>query len=102
MKFLKPRIIIPIIAIFLISATLAVIASPGSKDDPLITLSYINETVIPELKDYINSMFSGDAPAPQASAFTIVNVKAGDAVIGGEGTEFVLEFPVFDATEDNA
>jgi len=46
MKFVKPKIIIPIVAIFLVTAVIAAIASPGSGEDPLITLSYINEKVI--------------------------------------------------------
>ncbi len=93
MKFLKPKLIIPVVAISLITGA-AVIASPGSGDDPLITLSYINDKVIPEIKEYIDEKLSGSSPAQgtntASSAFTLVNVKANHKIIGGEGTEFVL------------
>jgi len=92
MKFLKPRIIVPIIAIFLVAATCAVIASPGGSDDPLITLSFINDKLIPEIKAYIDSKTPGGSSDGQnsASTFKLVNVKAGNKIIGHEGTEFVL------------
>lgn len=95
MKFVKPKIIIPIVAVFLIAATAAVIASPGSGEDPLITLSYINEKVIPEIKDYIDEKFASNEPDDKpndaaSSDFVLVNVKAGNQIIGAEGTQFVL------------
>lgn len=93
MKFLKPKIIIPVVAISLITAAIAV-ASPGSGDDPLITLSYINDKVIPEIKAYIDEKFSENSSAPSgttsSSDFSLVNVKANHKIIGDEGTQFVL------------
>jgi len=93
MKLLKPKIIVTVIAIFFLTAAV-VIASPGSGDDPLVTLSYITDEVIPEIKAYIDEKLS-DAPSsetkPAASSdFNLVNVKANHKIIGDEGTQFVL------------
>lgn len=94
MRFFKRGI--TVIAIFLITAASAVaIASPGSGDDPLITLSYIDDKVIPEIKAYIDEKISGIGSSPaqstgSVSEFNLVNVKANQKIIGGEGTQFVL------------
>lgn len=93
MKFLKPKIIITVIVIFFLTAAV-VIASPGSGDDPLVTLSYITDKVIPEIKAYIDEKLSNTAPNETkpvtSSDFSLVNVKANHKIIGGEGTQFVL------------
>ena len=99
MKFLKPRILIPLLAVFLTASAGAVmvIASPGDSNDPLITLSYINDTLIPQLKEYVDSKTaSGSTPSQSgstvtgSSGYTLVSVKAKHKIIGAEGTEFVL------------
>ena len=94
MKFLKPKVIITVIMIFLITAAAVVIASPGSGDDPLVTLSYITDKVIPEIKAYIDEKVSTTTPSETkpvtSSDFSLVNVKANHKIIGGEGTQFVL------------
>ena len=94
MKFLKPKIIISVIVIFFITAAAVVIASPGSGDDPLVTLSYITDKVIPEMKAYIDEKLSNVTPSETkpvtSSDFSLVNVKANHKIIGDEGTQFVL------------
>ena len=95
MKFLKPKIIIPVVVISLITAVAAVIASPGSGDDPLVTLSYITDKVIPEIKAYIDEKFSetnssNETVHTTAPDFNLVNVTANHKIIGDEGTQFVL------------
>ena len=97
MKILRAKILIPVALITAVIAATAVfaIASPGGEDDPLITLSYINDKVIPQLKEYIDEKLSsqpqGGTTVNQTSAgFTLVNVKANCKIIGAEGTEFVL------------
>lgn len=95
MKFFKAKILIPVIiaAIAVSAAALLAIASPGGDDDPLVTLSYINDTVIPQLKEYIDGKASdlqSGGSSSRAASFTLVNVKANHKIIGGEGTEFVL------------
>ncbi len=97
MKFSKSKILIPTIVVSAVIAasTFMAIASPGSEDDPLITLSYINEKVIPSLKEYIDSKISdapqkGETVNSASLGYTLVNVKANHKIIGAEGTEFVL------------
>ena len=53
MKILRAKILIPAALITAVIAATAVfaVASPGGEDDPLITLSYINDKVIPQLKE---------------------------------------------------
>lgn len=94
MKFLKPKIVIPAVFTLVLTAvtSIAVIATPGDSNDPIVTLSYINDTVIPQIKEYIDSKITS---APQTStgggsSYNLVNVKAGQKIIGSEGTEFVL------------
>lgn len=91
MKIFKPALISFIIAISLVTAIVA-IASPGGSDDPLITLSYINDKLIPEIKEYIDEKFAENPAAESGnpSSFVLVNVKANHKIIGDEGTEFVL------------
>lgn len=94
MKLLKPKILIPAaVGAALIGLTaVAVIATPGDGNDPIVTLSYINDTVIPSLKEYVDSKITSapQTPAGSSSSYNLVNVKAGQKIIGSEGTEFVL------------
>ena len=72
---------------------------PGSQQDPIITQSYLEEMVVPQLYDYINENIGNltkkiDAlPAQQgqdANKFNVVTVNAGQQLIGGAGTELIL------------
>ncbi len=94
MKLLKPKILIPAaVGAALIGLTaVAVIATPGDGNDPIVTLSYINDTVIPSLKEYVDSKIASapQTPTGSSSSYNLVNVKAGQKIIGSEGTEFVL------------
>ena len=59
-------------------------ADPGSTEDPLVTLSYINDVLMPQVKSYV------DSKSQAFSGFEIVNVKAGQTVIAGASTEMIL------------
>ena len=59
-------------------------ADPGSNDDPLVTLSYINDVLMPQVKSYV------DSKSQASGGFEIVNVKAGQTVIAGASTEMIL------------
>ena len=59
-------------------------ADPGSSDDPLVTLSYINDVLMPQVKSYV------DSKSQASGGFEIVNVKAGQTVIAGASTEMIL------------
>ena len=51
-------------------------ASPGSADDPLISKSYVDSTVIP----YVDKV----------STFTVISVPEGSILIGDAGCELIL------------
>jgi len=68
-------------------------AQPGSESDPVVTLSYIKDTVIPEIYEYIDSkirgLSSGDSAAEEAK-FEVAEVPAGKKVICDESCEIIL------------
>lgn len=97
-KKLKSSIFsVGIIALSLITVGQMVYAStkdPGSKDDPIVTLSYI-ELKLEQLKDYIDQKsFSSNQPEPnkptENSTFQVVEIKRGQSLIAGAGTEIIL------------
>lgn len=94
------------------------LASPGygTQDDPLVTLSYINETVIPqissdtekaaetakteaseqfagqidELKDSFDDKASSTQAASTTDVYSVVSLKSGQTVTCAPGTELIL------------
>ncbi len=66
----------------------------GSEEDPIVTLSYL-ELRISQLKDYIDQKsFSSDnsqSDRPEAgAAYEVVELKEGQYLIAGAGTEVIL------------
>ena len=89
-RFLK--ILIPVCLICVLMGSIAVFSEPGGTDDPVVTKSYIIDTVIPEIKEYVDQRIGnggGEAVARPAS-FTVVNMTAGQSLIGEAGTELIL------------
>lgn len=70
--------------VFVIGAasTIHIIASPGSGDDPLITLSYIEEVLMPNIRQTISEQ--------SPNSFKVVEVSAGQRLTCEAGTELVL------------
>ena len=58
-------------------------ASPGTQDDPLVSVSYVNEVIMPQIKSYVDSQQSGNS-------FQVIEVKKGQKIIGIQGTEYIL------------
>ena len=61
-------------------------AGPGTENDPLVSLSYVNDVLMPQFKSYVDSQVqqkSGDS-------FNVVELKKGQKIIGIQGTEFIL------------
>ena len=72
-----------------------VLAEPGASDDPLISKSYIENQLMPQIKQYIESRLaevggSGGAAAGTADKFNVVNASAGQQIICSAGTELIL------------
>ncbi|MBR3933386.1 MAG: hypothetical protein IKJ68_05720 [Clostridia bacterium] len=62
-------------------------ANPGTEEDPLVSLSYVNEVLMPQIKSYVDSQMQQE---PSGNTFQIVNVKKGQTIIGFQGTEMIL------------
>ncbi len=96
--------VVAVVALVSSLTTLAV-TNYGSSDDPLVTLSYLNETVTPSIQNKLNELLderldelarelgeSGGFPSGggQAAGFTVVTLNAGETVVCGVGTEIML------------
>ena len=69
------KIIISVVTVAVALTTVGtglLLANPGDSDDPIVTLSYVEEVVKKEL------------------SFQVVNMSKGDVLIGEAGTELVL------------
>jgi len=99
---LSKRIKAVVYATLVMLALSAIIAfaAPGDSNDPLISLSYITETLIPEIDarvdqkvlQRVNEAMKNYTPSSgsSSSSFVLVNVKKNQKVVGSEGTEFVI------------
>lgn len=84
-KILMRKISLTACALMFLSICLpGLAADPGSTEDPLVTLSYINDVLMPQVKSYV------DSKSQASGGFEIVNVKAGQTVIVGASTEMIL------------
>ena len=85
-KTLRKKIILTTIALLFLSVCLpGLAADPGSNEDPLVTLSYINNVLMPQVKSYVDSKATASN-----DGFEIVNLKGGQTVIAGASTEMIL------------
>ncbi len=68
-------------------------ASPGSENDPLVTLSYVDKR-FEELDTYLESKLDVQSDSSGAGVsqglFEILEVKAGSMIYLGDSTEFIL------------
>ncbi len=70
------------VMVFVLAAAIAIAANPGTEADPLISKSYIETVLKPELYAYIEQEAN--------QGFTVVNVDAGKTVVCEAGTELIL------------
>lgn len=89
MKNKKFRVIF-LIFILIVSVTtiFSVFAETGDGNDPLVSLSYIQNKVIPEIKEYIDEKLS--LTEGKSASFEVVNFKKGDVVLCEKSTELIL------------
>lgn len=80
----------------LIGTTIA-LAAPGGEDDPIISKSYIDSVVIPQITQYIDGKVSGIVSGngggnntAAAPVFEVIEVKNGQTLIGSKGCEMIL------------
>ena len=80
------------------TTSVSLAAEAGSSDDPLVTLSYLNETFMDSIMSRVdekiaqrNSQLSGQAGAGTAAdTFTVVTLSNGRTLTGGIGCEVML------------
>lgn len=78
-----------LIAISVINvAVKAEMTEPGSKSDPLVTKSYVDD-VINSLKKSLN-LLDSDKPKASLSNLEIIKLTRDQRLIGAEGTEIIL------------
>jgi len=96
-KIKSPIFSAAIITLALITVGQMVYAStkePGSKEDPIVTMSFV-ELKLDQLKDYVDQKsFSSNQPQPnnpgESATFEVVELKQGQSLIAGSGTEVIL------------
>ena len=64
-------------------------SEPGSVDDPLVTLSYVNNK-IDQIKEYIDLKISNSNSSGGSSELVVVELGQGEQIIGKAGTEIIL------------
>ena len=81
-----------ILAISLVLGGIAIsYAQPGGESDPVVTLSYIKDTVIPSIYDYIDDKLSAkDGGEAEAQVFSVLELSKGKKIICGAGAELIL------------
>ena len=96
MRFSKKIAALTTVTVLAVSGTIyqAVAAStsdPGTSSDPLVTKSYVDETVS-NLLEILNTGSGSASPSTQPQNMGYVPVKAvkGQIVVGGEGAEIIL------------
>ncbi|MGP1442113.1 MAG: hypothetical protein ACTTJ2_05740 [Anaerovoracaceae bacterium] len=70
----------------LIGAVAVYAASPGSDADPVVTKSYVDTAV----KNAISGAGGSSNTQASAGGYEIVHLKAGQSLLGNEGTEIIL------------
>ena len=86
---IKKSIIAVGAAVLLLGTTVA-FSEPGSNDDPLISLSYLNNS-IEQVKAYIDTKISNISGGTSSSnELKVIEVNQGQFLIGYTGTEIIL------------
>ncbi len=96
---MKEKLKIKILSVVTIMLVLVIIGQgvyastkePGSEGDPIITQSYL-ESEINKLKNYINQKISSPGSSDPSAGLTyeVVELKNGQCLIAGAGTEVIL------------
>ncbi len=96
----KLKKILTILIVTAILSTVMAYAAPGDNNDPLVTLSYITDVLLPDLESQISKKVTNEVKSAISNAdigsgsssdgFALVNIKSDYSIIGDEGTEFVV------------
>lgn len=72
-----------------LGAVLPVVADPGSSSDPLVSKSYIEDTLMPQIKTLISDEVA-KRDSKTGTSFTVVSLKAGQKLMCDAGCELIL------------
>ena len=90
----KLRFKVAAILVCIFSMFVTVLAEPGTDSDPLVSKSYIENYVLPQLKQYVESRIaeigSGGGNSDGGAKFTVVEAQQGSRIICAAGSEIVL------------
>lgn len=94
--FLRVSTLMAVCAVLIV--TVSVAAEPGSAKDPLVTLSYLNETFFNDVMQRVdqkiaarNQQLGGQGVSGSQSAnFAVVDLAKGQTLMGGVGCEVML------------
>jgi len=75
--------------IIVVQAVYAMNNEPGTQGDPLVTLSYVEQRM-EQMQFYIDEKVADAERNRTAATFEVIEVKAGQAVIAGKGTELII------------
>ena len=82
------------LASLILTATVSVAADVGSSGEPLVTLSYLNDTyfnaILSKVDSRIAAQGGGSGTSGTASTFTLVTLSSGQTLKGGIGCEVML------------
>ncbi len=91
-RILKARVFALILC--MASIFMVVLATPGTSDDPLISKAYLDNVLIPQIKEYVDTKISqissGGTGTATAASFKVVNMTQGQKMICDAGTELIL------------
>ena len=79
------------LATILLGTTIA-FSEAGTRNDPVVSLSYFEKTM-DELKDYVDAKLrqdNNDEKTVESATFEVVEIEAGQSIIGKGGTEIIL------------
>lgn len=75
--------------------TVSLAAEAGSSGDPLVTLSYLNDTFFNQIMERVDQKISGQtgqtvSGGTSSASFTVVTLNEGQTLTGGIGCEVML------------
>ena len=92
---MKKRLRFEIVAVLVCLCVMVsvVLADPGTEADPLISKAYVDDVLIPQIEQYVDSKvagLSGGENSGSAETFQVVNVSKGEKIICSAGAELIL------------
>ena len=93
-------IILIVVLAMVAAVTVYAVANYGTKDDPLVTSSYLQDVVQPRMEDAYRSTLDGqvremedqfaDQVAAAGGSYVLVTLESGQTLTGRTGTEILM------------